>query len=613
MLPAVAALRSACRHNGLCGNVSPLNAIDSRRTGGTVDVVGLVVDVVDVVGVVGLVVGVVDVVVGAVVVTGIVVAAAGSAGATVTTGLGAVDATSALGSVASAHPAGATSAASTSGPHRRRASTSPASRTASEPVATWSTVRLMSLADASAHVDRSWDDIVPLLHDYIAIPAVSEAYDPDWREHGHIHRAVDLVADWCRSRSIAGMSVEVVDPPDLSPLVVIEVPAFGDAPADDTALLYGHLDKQPEMEGWRDDLGPWKPVLEGDKLYGRGGADDGYAVFASLTAIEAVQASGGSHTRCIVLIEASEESGSPDLPAHVDALADRIGTPSLVVCLDSGCIDPHRMWVTTSLRGVAMATLTVDIVTEGLHSGDVSGMVPDTFRIVRSLLDRIEHPGSGEILLRSCDVDIPDERLDQAHTTADEIGPIAAHYPFVPGAGPTTPHGAGQLISRTWRAALSVVGADGLPPTARAGNVLRPSTSLKLSLRTPPTADASAALDEMIERLTSKAPYGARVTVSHADSANGWNAPATAPWLADALDAASGAAFGEPARHFGEGGSIPFMGMLGAAFPDAQFVVTGVLLPDSNAHGPNEYLHLPTARRLSTAVAHLLDAHAQRA
>lgn len=527
-------------------------------------------------------------------------------------GAGAVAATSVV-PVRSEHPTTTTSAASTAGPRRRPACTPPASRMASGRGTTWSTVPVMSLADAAAHVDRSWDDIVPLLHDYIAIPAVSEAYDPDWREHGYIHQAVDLVAEWCRGRAIAGMTVDVIDPPDLSPLVVIEVPAFGDAPDDDTVLLYGHLDKQPEMEGWRDDLGPWKPVLEGDKLFGRGGADDGYAVFASLTAIEAVQASGGSHTRCIVLIEASEESGSPDLPAHVEALADRIGTPSLVVCLDSGCIDPHRMWVTTSLRGVAMATVTVDIVTEGLHSGDASGMVPDSFRIMRALLDRIENAETGEVLLKTCDVDIPDERLDQAHSTADEIGPIAAHYPFVNGAGPTTPHGAGQLISRTWRAALSVVGADGLPPTASAGNVLRPSTSLKLSLRTPPTADAAAALAEMTEKLTAKPPYGARVTISSAGSADGWNAPATAPWLADALDAASNAAFGEPARHFGEGGSIPFMGMLGEAYPEAQFVITGVLLPDSNAHGPNEYLHVPTARRLSTAVAHLLDAHAARA
>ena len=464
-------------------------------------------------------------------------------------------------------------------------------------------------------VNRRWDEIVPVLHEYIAIPNVSEAFDPDWRANGYMQAAVDLVRDWCSSRSIAGMTVGVHELPDRSPLVVIDVPAFGGgstAGPDDVVVLYGHLDKQPEMEGWRDGLGPWTPVLDGDRLYGRGGADDGYSVFASLTAIEAVQAAGGAHARCIVLIEASEESGSPDLPAHVEALAPRIGTPTLVVCLDSGCIDYERMWITTSLRGMVACTLTVDIVREGLHSGDVSGMVPSTFRIARSLLSRIEDERTGDVLLDSCRVDVPAERIEQARGTAAEVGPIADHYPFVDGAGPTTSDGGEQLIARTWRAALSVVGADGLPPTGRAGNVLRPSTSLKLSLRIPPTADPAAVAAELRDTLLADPPYGARVTVAHLEHAPGWNAPATAPWLASALDTASVQAFGSGARYFGEGGSIPFMGMLGARFPDAQFVITGVLGPDANAHGPNEYLHLPTARRLTESIAVLLAAHASR-
>jgi acetylornithine deacetylase/succinyl-diaminopimelate desuccinylase-like protein len=461
-------------------------------------------------------------------------------------------------------------------------------------------------------VARRWEEIVPLLHDYISIPNVSEAFDPEWRANGHMQRAVDLVREWCADRPIAGLTVDVHELPGRSPVVVVEIPAFGAADAGDTVLLYGHLDKQPEMEGWREGLGPWTPVLEGDRLYGRGGADDGYSVFASLTAIEAVQVAGGSHARCVVLIEASEESGSPDLPAHVEALSDRIGSPSLVVCLDSGCVDADRMWVTTSLRGMVSCTLTVDIVREGLHSGDVSGMVPSTFRIARSLLSRIEDERTGEVLLESCRVEVPAERVAEARATGAEIGPIADHYPFVPGAGPTTDDPGEQLLARTWRAALSIVGADGLPPTGRAGNVLRPSTSLKLSLRLPPTADPAAAAAELTERLTVDPPYGARVTVGHLEHAPGWNAPATAPWLAASLERSSVAAFGNGARSFGEGGSIPFMGMLGEQFPEAQFVITGVLLPDANAHGPNEYLHLPTARRLTEAVAHLLVDHGTR-
>jgi acetylornithine deacetylase/succinyl-diaminopimelate desuccinylase-like protein len=462
------------------------------------------------------------------------------------------------------------------------------------------------------HCTTVWDDIVPVLHDYIAIPNVSEAFDADWREHGHMQRAVELIEQWCRARPIPGLTVEVVELDGRSPVILMEVPATGAGSDDDTVLLYGHLDKQPEMEGWRDGLGPWTPVLEGDRLYGRGGADDGYSSFASLTAIEAVHAGGGSHARCVVLIEASEESGSPDLPAYVEALADRIGTPSLVICLDSGCIDYDRLWVTTSLRGGVVGTLNVDIVTDGLHSGDASGMVPSTFRIARSLLDRVEDAATGAILLPELNVDIPDERVAEARATAAEIGRIGDHYPFVAGAGPATDDPTEQLLARTWRPALSVIGADGLPPAKRAGQVLRPHTGLQLSMRIPPTCDPDAALAALTDALEHDPPYGARVSFADAGSLSGWNAPSTAPWLAQALDEASTVSFGQPARTFGEGGSIPFMGMLGARFPEAQFVITGVLGPDANAHGPNEYLHLPTARRLTVVVAHLLDAHAVR-
>ncbi len=473
----------------------------------------------------------------------------------------------------------------------------------------------MTILDAGTVTEianNTWEGIVPVLHDYIAIPNVSLDFDPEWREHGFMAEAVDLIAGWCRDRPIPGLTLDVTELPGRTPMIVIEIPPAGGGSADDTVLLYGHLDKQPEMEGWRDDLGPWTPVLEGDRLYGRGGADDGYAAFASLTAIEAVHAAGGAHTRCVVLIEASEESGSPDLPAYIEALADTIATPSLVVCLDSGCIDYDRMWVTTSLRGMVMGKLTVDIVTEGLHSGDASGMIPSTFRIARQLLERIEDSSTGELLLPELQVEIPEGRVAEARATADEIGAIADHYPFVDGAGPTTDDPAQQLLARTWRGTLSVVGADGLPPAARAGNVLRPSTTLKLSFRLPPTTDPEVALAAITKALESNPPYGARVRFRDTDAAPGWNAAATAPWLEAGLDAASNASFGQPARSFGEGGSIPFMGMLGEKFPEAQFVITGVLGPDANAHGPNEYLHVPTARKLTMAVAHLLNAHATR-
>ena len=463
------------------------------------------------------------------------------------------------------------------------------------------------------YVTGVWrDDIVPALIDYIAIPCVSVAFDPEWKAHGHIDDAVAMIARWCRTRRIAGLNVEVIEQPDRTPVVLMEIPAFGGAdPEAPAVLLYGHLDKQPEMTGWGHGRGPWTPVIEGDRLYGRGGADDGYSAFASLTAIEALQATGGSHRRCVVLIEASEESGSPDLAMHVEALATRTGDVELVVCLDSGCLDYERLWVTTSLRGLVAGTLTVRVLEEGVHSGTASGIVPSSFRIARELLDRVEDSTTGNVLVPEMHVDIPSHRIDEARATANELPEKrSAQFKWAGGTRPMTDVAAEQLLAHTWRPTLSVIGADGFPPFDRSGNVLRPFTSLKLSFRLPPTIDASAAVAAVAALLIEHPPSGADVTFDSIEGADGWDAPPFAEWLRGALDDASTATFGAAARTFGEGGSIPFVGMLGDRFPSAQFIVTGVLGPESNAHGPNEFLHLPTARRVTTTIAILLGAHA---
>jgi acetylornithine deacetylase/succinyl-diaminopimelate desuccinylase-like protein len=465
-------------------------------------------------------------------------------------------------------------------------------------------------------IERVWtDDIVPTLQRYITIPNVSPDFDDAWEANGYMDEAVDLVVEWCRGRSIAGFSVDVQRLPGRTPLIICEIPASDPALAERTVVLYGHIDKQPEMTGWRPDGGPWTPILEGDRLYGRGGADDGYAAFAALCAIETAQAEGLRHARCVVLIEASEESGSPDLPAHVDALAGRLGRPELVICLDSGAMDDERLWVTTSLRGLAGGKLTVDVLTEGVHSGSVSGVVPSSFRIIRQLLDRVEDSATGEVLVPELSVPIPPDRAAEAAATAEELGglpdgPLTGEFIFAGTTRAAVQDPTEQLLARSWRPTISYVGADGFPPTDRAGNVLRPSTTLALSVRLPPTCDHVAAQDALRRTLTADPPYGATVTFTDDHPAPGWNAPSIAPWLRDALDEASTAAFGRPARTFGEGGTIPFMGMLGERFPEAQFVITGVLVPGANAHGPNEFLHLPTARRVTECVARVLDAHA---
>ena len=468
----------------------------------------------------------------------------------------------------------------------------------------------MDTARIDRFTSRKWDeDIVPRLVEYIRIPNKSPLFDPDWVAHGYMDQAVDLMERWARAQAIPGMQVEVVRLAGRTPLIFIDIPATGQA-GDDCVLLYGHLDKQPEMTGWAEDLGPWKPVLKGDKLYGRGGADDGYAIFGSLAAIMALQEQGVPHCRCVVLIEACEESGSYDLPFYVDHLAERIGKPSLVVCLDSGCGNYEQLWCTTSLRGMAGGNLRVSVLSEGVHSGDASGIVPSSFRILRSLLDRLEDQATGTIRIDDLFVEIPAERVEQAHRVAEVLGDeVFDKFPFLSGMTPVARDLTELVLNRTWRPALAITGVDGLPALGSAGNVLRPTTAVKVSLRLPPTLDGETAGRTLSRLLLDAPPYGARVEFSLEKSSTGWNAPPMSPWLSTAIDEASEAFFGKPAMYMGEGGTIPFMGMLGEKFPGAQFMITGVLGPHSNAHGPNEFLHIPTGKRVTSAVAHVLAAH----
>ena len=468
---------------------------------------------------------------------------------------------------------------------------------------------------ATQRLTQAWDeDITRQITDYIAIPAKSPAFAADWRALGHIDTVVRRAAAWAEQQQVAGLTLEVVRIEGRTPVIFFEVPAAHSA-STQTALMYGHLDKQPEFEGWRSELGPWTPVIQDDKLYGRGGADDGYAIYASIAAIKELQRQDVAHPRIVGLFETCEESGSTDLLPYVDALRPRLGEVALVVCLDSGAGNYDQLWLTTSLRGMASGTLKVEILTEGVHSGDSSGVVPSSFRIVRQVLDRLEDSKTGRLLPASFHCATPPERVAQASATAAILGQsVITNYPWAHAdcggaqqiALPTTEDPAQALLRRTWEPTLSITGAEGLPALKDAGNVLRPYTAFKLSLRVPPLVDAAACMAEMKRLLEDNAPYHARVTF-HADgAANGWNAPAVAPWLTQALDAASQAQFGAPCGYIGQGGTIPLMNILSQGFPKAQMMVCGVLGPKSNAHGPNEFLHLPYAKRLTAAVAQVL-------
>ena len=478
------------------------------------------------------------------------------------------------------------------------------------------------LQDPSAmqtFVNEVWDrEIVPALTDYIRIPAKSPAFDADWAQHDHIETVVRHAAAWVESKKLPGLKLEVVRLNDAqgrprTPVIFFELPATR-VDSTQTVLMYGHLDKQPEFSGWRSDLGPWTPKYEDGKLYGRGGADDGYAIYASITALLALERQGIPRPRVVGLIETCEESGSYDLPAYIDALKDRLGDVSLVVCLDSGAGNYDQLWLTTSLRGMVSGVLKVEILTEGVHSGDASGLVPSSFRILRQLLDRLEDSKTGRLLPESFHCEVPADRIEQARATAQILGDeVWKRYPWACGADgtfalPTTTDPTEALLRRTWHPTLSVTGVDGFPSMQNAGNVLRPYTAFKLSLRLPPLVDGAQATRELKRLLEVDPPYKAKVTFEGDHGATGWNAPELSPALHQALDQASRAFYGAPVGFIGQGGTIPLMSMLQQGFPKAQMMVCGVLGPKSNAHGPNEFLHVPYGKRLTAAVASVIAA-----
>jgi acetylornithine deacetylase/succinyl-diaminopimelate desuccinylase-like protein len=466
----------------------------------------------------------------------------------------------------------------------------------------------MDAKQLTAMIGRTWNEsIIDRLTAYVRIPNKSPMFDPDWERHGYMESAIQLMAEWCRAQPLPKATVEIRRLPGKTPILLVDIPGE----LEGCTLLYGHLDKQPEFTGWLPGLGPWEPVIREGKLYGRGAADDGYAVFSSVTAIAALKAQNVRLPRCVVLIEACEESGSVDLPAHLAALGPALGDPSLVVCLDAECGNYEQVWCTTSLRGNLVGNLRVRVLTEGVHSGMATGIAPTPFRILEQLLARIESPVSGELLLDELHVPLPQDRRLQAAHAAQVLGDeVAGKIPWAPGVQALSNDPTELIINNTWKATLAVTGAEGLPPLPSAGNVLLPEVAVKLSLRLPPTCDARAASRAVREALVRDPPYGAQVTFE-GDGTAGWNAPTFAPWLEDSITNASRAIYGRDAVNIGCGGTIPFMGMLGKQFPQTQFFITGVLGPHANAHGPNEFLHLKYAEKLTACVSLVLADHAR--
>ncbi len=468
----------------------------------------------------------------------------------------------------------------------------------------------MDTKKAEQFVSEMWDsEIIPQISEYIKVPNKSPIFDPDWEKHGYMNTAVAMLEAWCKKQPIKDMQIEVVRIEGRTPVLFIDIP--GDS--DEVVLLYGHYDKQPEFSGWEEDLDPWTPVIRDGKLYGRGGADDGYATFGSLTAIRVLQEQGIPHAHCVVLIEGCEESGSFDLPYYIDLLEDRIGAPSLVVCLDAECGNYDQLWCTTSLRGNLTGTLRTDVLTEGVHSGTASGVVPSSFRTARQLISRIEDESNGQVLTPELHVEIPAQRLEQAEFAAETLQELVYEkFPWAVDNPAPDESNAELLLNNTWRPTLAITGAEGMPALIDAGNVLLPFTMLKLSFRLPPTCDAEAAADAVKSILEADTPPLTKASFVVESTMAGWNAPEVAEWLETSMHKASNAFFGKPSMYMGTGGTIPFMGMLGERFPEAQFLITGLLGPKSNAHGPNEFLHIETGKRLTSCVAQVLEDHFTR-
>eukprot|EP01100_Stratorugosa_tubuloviscum_P000623 TRINITY_DN1135_c1_g1_i1.p1 TRINITY_DN1135_c1_g1~~TRINITY_DN1135_c1_g1_i1.p1 ORF type:complete len:481 (+),score=231.06 TRINITY_DN1135_c1_g1_i1:136-1578(+) len=473
----------------------------------------------------------------------------------------------------------------------------------------------LDTAAVAKFVEEQWNSsVISTLEDYIRIPNQSPIFDPNWNTNGLQEKAVELIVNWIQKQNLANSKLEVIKDAARTPVILIEVESTCED-KETTVLLYGHLDKQPPLEAslWLEGTGPYEPKIIDGKLYGRGGADDGYSSFSAVTALLALKRQNIPHARCVILIEASEESGSIDLPFYMQLLAPRLGKISLIICLDSGCGNYDQFWITSSLRGIIVADLKVQITTEGVHSGSAGGIVPSTFRIARSLLNRIENAETGEVTDPIIAGVIPEIRIEQARATAEILGDLIwKEMPFLPNAQPVTKDLTQCLLNKTYRPTVEVTGCEGIPASTIAGNVLRPYTLLRLSIRAPPYIDTNVA-SQRIKELLEQQPiaYNATVSCNIVKHASGWESPVLSKWLDDSAHKASQTFFSKPHCFIGEGGTIPFMGMLAKEHPTAQFIVTGVLGPQSNAHGPNEFLHIDVSKKVTCCVASILADHSK--
>jgi len=465
----------------------------------------------------------------------------------------------------------------------------------------------LNVEETRKNVDQFWDSwYVPGLSDFIRVPNLTPMVDPDFLTNGHNEKAMELVDNYINKLEIKGINKKIFQPEGMTPLIIYVVDKTEGA-SDTQIMAYGHLDKQPWMEGWGEGLHPTTPVIRGDYLYGRGGGDDGYAPFSTMLAIKNAQMQGVKHPRIALVLETEEESGSPNLIPLLKIAKDYIGEPDFLLCLDSGAFDYGQLWLTSSLRGVTLCDVTVKAAKGGYHSGEVGGIVPETFRVMRHLLNRLDDSETGDVM-KELETELPAYALPEAKKMAELMKTdLAEKYKMEEGVEFVSKDMEKMYLDNTWKANLSITGAGGLPQYQKAGNVVRASTSLRLSMRLPPNMDAKKANMHVKEKLTTNVPHNCKVEIHGDHNGNGWCMKDPEPWFHEAMNNASKNFYdGKEYGSYGMGGSIPFLAQLGGLYPNTFIVALGLLGPQSNAHAPNECINLAYAKKLTQCMSHII-------
>ena len=464
---------------------------------------------------------------------------------------------------------------------------------------------LLNLDKLSDFVEEWWDkSALPSLCEFVEIPALSPSFDSEWEANGYLDAAVNTFVAWTRSLPLKGLTVSVHRLKNRSPLLLLKI----EGNEDGEVLFYSHLDKQPEATGWSEGKGPWKPVIEDGWLFGRGSVDDGYGGYAGILSVLALQDQGVSHPTCRFLIETGEESGSPDLSFYLDELESILGVPDLVIVLDTGGIDYDRLWITESLRGIVAGTLSVKVSSVGVHSGHGSGIMPSSFRLARQLLSRIEDENTGEIKPEWLHIEITDKMKEQAKKIVEMNSESVNDFPLLKGVEKQVKDPLDIFITMNLAPSLSIIGADGIPSIQDAGNVLRTNTDLKVSIRTPPGISADEVAKKVQDLLEANPPNGAHVSAEMTEVADGFLSPELPEKLSDMLKESGKKFYGNEPMSLFIGGTIPVMAMLQSRYPDSKFIITGAGGPGGNAHGPDEKLHIPTAKKVTKCMAAAVSA-----